>query len=200
MKVIGICGQIGSGKSTAAKLLSKKGAVLIDVDKLGHRLLAENEIVKNELIDHFGKDILTEDGKISRPQLGKKAFKSKKELEILNSITHPRLVKMVKQEIENNKERIVIIDAAVLIESGLIDLVDIVIGVRSTPENRLKRLLNNRNISKEDAIKRISHQRQEQEWLPYTDHIIENNSSLDNLAVQVEKVWEEIETLKDRES
>jgi len=127
MKVIGLTGGIGSGKSTVSGYLKELGASVIDADIIGHRVL-EDARVKNELRAAFGGQILDENGRIIRKKLGDIVFGTDKEqLPLLNRITHPRIQRIIKEELESYRHqgvRITIVEAPLLIEAGYNSLVD----------------------------------------------------------------------------
>ncbi|MBR4329701.1 MAG: dephospho-CoA kinase [Candidatus Riflebacteria bacterium] len=181
MLIIGISGQTGAGKSTAAKILSSLGyGENLEVDSLGHDLLREPDTVK-ALTKAFGEDILTE-RQIDRKKLGAKAFFSAEATEKLNSIMHPNMVKMVEgiiTEEQKNGTKSIIINAALLYKMKLDKLCDKIIYVKSDPEIRVKRLMVTRGWSAATARERLFSQ--DQEPADKDVIIIENNGSVDDL-------------------
>lgn len=170
MKVIGISGQTGAGKTTFAKELEKTlsglfSIIYIDVDSLGHEVL-KDPITIEALIKAFGEDILT-DNQIDRKKLGAKAFESSQNTELLNSIMHPRMVKIVENIISENskkpKNKIIIIDAALLYKMNLVRLCDKVIYIKADPEIRVQRLMATRGWTEERARQRLFSQDKEPE-------------------------------------
>ena len=186
MRIIGISGQTGAGKSTLAKLLSSNlNSEYVDVDSLGHVLL-KDKITINRLTKAFGDDILT-DCQIDRKKLGSKAFVSTEATEKLNNIMHPRMVEMVKDIIVQSKSQgkdNVIIDAALLYKMKLDLLCDLIIYVKADPEIRVQRLVATRGWTEQMARERLFSQDKE----PINDErvkIIENNGSQESLKDQV---------------
>ena len=181
MLIIGISGQTGAGKSTAAKILSSLGyGENLEVDSLGHDLLREPDTIK-ALTKAFGEDILTE-CQIDRKKLGAKAFVSAEATEKLNSIMHPNMVKMVERiitEEQKNGTKSIIINAALLYKMKLDKLCDKIIYVKSDPEIRVKRLMETRGWSETTARERLFSQ--DQEPADKSVIIIENNGSVDDL-------------------
>ncbi|MBR4570101.1 MAG: dephospho-CoA kinase [Candidatus Riflebacteria bacterium] len=181
MLILGISGQTGAGKSTAAKILSSLGyGENLEVDSLGHDLLREPDTVK-ALTKAFGEDILTE-RQIDRKKLGAKAFFSAEATEKLNSIMHPNMVKMVERiitEEQKNGTKSIIINAALLYKMKLDKLCDKIIYVKSDPEIRVKRLMETRGWSETTARERLFSQ--DQEPADKDVIIIENNGSVDDL-------------------
>ncbi|MBP5470156.1 MAG: dephospho-CoA kinase [Candidatus Riflebacteria bacterium] len=170
MKVIGISGQTGAGKTTFSKELEKTlsslfSVIYIDVDSLGHQVLKDPLSIE-ALTKAFGEDILT-DSQIDRKKLGAKAFESTQNTELLNSIMHPRMVKIVEDIIESNKKdsgsKVIIIDAALLYKMNLARLCDKIIYVEADSEIRVQRLMATRGWTEERARQRLFSQDKEPE-------------------------------------
>ena len=190
MYIIGISGQTGAGKSTAANILSQLGyGENLEVDSIGHILL-KNEETKKELRAAFGNDIFDEYGEIIRKELGAKAFTSKENTEKLNSIMHPAMVKMVREYIkqkEKEGKQYIIINAALLFKMKLDCLCDIILYINSNQEIRLKRLIENRGMSKEAAQARLC----SQDPMPENDNrirIITNDTNKDDLYNKLKSI------------
>ena len=170
MKVIGISGQTGAGKTTFSKELEKTlsalfSVIYIDVDSLGHQVLKDPLSIA-VLTRAFGEDILT-DSQIDRKKLGTKAFESTQNTELLNSIMHPRMVKIVEDIIDSNKKdsgsKVIIIDAALLYKMNLARLCDKIIYVEADSEIRVQRLMATRGWTEERARQRLFSQDKEPE-------------------------------------
>ena len=143
--IIGLTGPVGAGKNAAAKILRRRGAYIIDVDQVAHTLYEPQSEVWREMVKALGSKILKRGGEINRKKLGEIVFSDKKRLQQLNSIVHPRLkdeiVKIVESRTLNVEHRIIVINAAVLKEIGLIDFCDEVWVVMASRETRFKRLM-----------------------------------------------------------
>ena len=168
MMIIGISGQTGAGKTTFAKQIEERlsslfSVIYIDVDSLGHQVLKDPVSIA-ALTKAFGEDILT-DSQIDRKKLGAKAFESTQNTELLNSIMHPRMVKIVEDIIEGNKKssrnKIIIVDAALLYKMNLVRLCDKIIYVKADPEIRVQRLMATRGWTEERARQRLFSQDKE---------------------------------------
>ncbi|GAB4271178.1 MAG: dephospho-CoA kinase [Candidatus Rifleibacteriota bacterium] len=189
MKVIGVSGQTGAGKSTFAALLSQHGlGQNLEVDAIGHDLLQDALIIK-KLTGYFGEDILDDSGKISRKALGRKAFASEENMAVLNAIMHPAMIDRVKNEIETRKQRrekYLIINAALLFSMGLDKLCNRLVYVAASPEIRLKRLIHYRNWSEESARERLF----AQDEMPMDKNVIvvNNDGSKKDLAHEAARV------------
>ena len=177
---VAITGNIASGKSAVEKLLSAKGFTVYDTDKIAHELLENSNEVRESFKDF---DIYT-DNKIDRKKLGKIVFSDKTKLEILEQIIHPQ-VRNKLLEIFEKDDFIVFVSVPQLFEAKLENLFDKIVFV-TAPENiRLERLMNRNNLSKEDALARISAQEKDENKIPKCNYVIQNNADLTNLERQV---------------
>jgi dephospho-CoA kinase len=194
MKIIGLTGGIGSGKSTIARLLAKLGAKVIDTDKIGHEVLNTDSEARKGVLTSFGKQILNTDGSINRTELGKIVFTDGKALSRLNCIVHPLIYRWVKKKLIQYKKRgaaVVVIDAPLLIEANWVSLVDVVWVVTANEANIIKRL-QKIGLSRDEAISRIRCQLNEDERVKQADVVIENDYSLDELNLKVGELWQNI--------
>ncbi len=193
MKIIGITGIFGVGKTTASKFFSHLGAEIIDADKISHRILNNELQAKQKIITYFGKDILDNYGKIDRRRLARQVFNNKKKLLVLSNILHPEITKKIKSKLEilkrNNPKTIVVIDAPLLIEAKLQDVVEKIIVVRTDYEIIVKRCKANKRLAKLQIDSRIKNQLKQKEKLKYADYIIDNNGTLSKTKKQAEKIW-----------
>ncbi|MBE6554730.1 MAG: dephospho-CoA kinase [Ruminococcaceae bacterium] len=182
MKVIGLTGGSGSGKSTVATLLQEKGLRVLDADRIYHELLASDPEMNAELADAFGDEILSESGIVDRKKLGALVFgkpDAEARLHILNEITHKyvmvRIRKML-QEARGEGLSIVVLDAPLLFEAGAEVLCDTVIGVIAPTEQRIARLIERDGITHEQARARIAAQHGDDFFRARCDLILENDS------------------------
>lgn len=189
MKIIGLTGNIASGKSKISEYLKTKGFKIIDADSIG-KILLQDERIKDKLVRVFGKEILNEDNSINRRKLGSIVFSSKKNLEKLNRITLPHLTKIIKKKIDDYKKRktkFLVIDAAILIEAKWHRFVDEVWVVYLDPETQLDRLIKRENYSLEEAKNRIFAQMSIEEKLKFANFIINNSFDWENTKAQIDK-------------
>lgn len=194
MKIIGLTGGIGSGKSTVAGLLAELGAVIIDADKIGHEVLSSDSETREKVVSAFGKRILNPDGSVDRSKLGRIVFADRKALSHLNSIIHPRIHLIVKARIEQYKKhgaKVVVIDAPLLIEAGWAAMVDAVWVVTATEASILNRL-ENTGLSRDESMARIRSQLTEGERIKMADIIIDNNCSLNELKLKMNELWQRL--------
>ena len=159
--IIGIVGGIGSGKSTIARIFHQLGAEIIDADKLCHKLLS-NKTVKDKITNIWPYVIDANLGNISRAKLAKIAFSKKENIERLNKILHPVVIKQIKKRISGIKRKkkkdIVVIDAALLEESKLTSLCDTIVFVDTKVESRIERCKKGRDWDENEIIKREQYQ------------------------------------------
>lgn len=196
MKVIGLTGGIASGKSTVSVLLKNKGAVIIDADEISRKVMKKGTKVFNEVVKYFGDKILDKEGNINRQKLGQIVFSNINDLEILNDITHPAIVDKIKKNLMlfvKRGEPVVVIDAALLLETGLDNLTDEVWVVVVSEETQLKRLMRRDNIiDKNQAIARIKSQMSLKEKLKHANKVIDNNGDIEHTKKQVDNFWKEL--------
>ena len=189
MFVIGLTGNFGTGKTTVSQILAKLGAVIIDADKLGHGLLQPDAETYGEIVAAFDKSILKPNGEIDRNKLGRLVFADAAALNKLNQIIHPRICEIVKQKIEEYRQagiRVVVLEAALLIEAdGLKHLVDQV-WVTTAPEAAIvRRLKSQRGLKEEQILARLQAQMPQEEKAKRADVVINTDCSLDELRKRV---------------
>lgn len=194
--VLGLTGPTGAGKSTVAKFFCSKGYQLVDADKIARDVVAKGSPVIEELAIRFGRDIVMPNGSIDRKLLSHRAFSSKENTKALNDITHPAIVRLVKQTIEKytaDGYYRIIYDAPLLFESGTNELCDKVLSVIAEKELRIERLRLRDNISEEEIKKRIDAQFDNGFYVKKSDFVIENNISVEKLTEDTEQIFYEIE-------
>lgn len=194
--VVGLTGPIGSGKSSVASIFLSRGYVSVDADKLAKKVVEKGSTTLDVLALKFGEDIINTDGTLNRKMLAKKAFATKESTELLNSITHPAILELVKKEIEENVKlgnTKIIYDAPQLFESGSDSLCSKVLCVIAEKEQRIKRVKKRDNMPQADIENRISVQYSDDFFTEKSDYVIENNSTLEELKIRVDEVIDEIE-------
>ncbi len=188
MKIIGITGGIGSGKTEVAKIFKKLGAKIISGDEIGKEVVKRNRSVLKQLVRIFGKGILNRNKKLDRRKLGKIAFSSLKNRNKLNMIVHPYLLSDLKKQIGEYRKRgpgIAVVDAALIVEWGIQKKFDYLILVESNLNNRLKRLKQNLGYTRREALNRIKAQISYKTRRRYADYIIRNDKDLKELRRKV---------------
>lgn len=192
MKIIGLTGNIASGKTTISNIFGNFGAIVLNIDKLSHECLEEKKDIINK---EYGTDY-KKFNSFSRKKLAKVVFKNKDVLNKFCSIIHPCVIKKIdfflKKIKKQNSNKIVVLDCPLLLESGIEKLADYIVVVEADFKLRIKRAKNKRYISKSELIKRDKYQLPQEEKIKNADFIINNNNSLQESKKQVKKVWEKI--------
>ena len=196
MKIIGLTGGIGSGKSTVAQFLAELGAVVLDVDKVGHEALEPGSEAWEQIVNEFGKGILTAGDKIDRAKLGKIVFNNHEALLRLNRIIHPVMDNMVEAKLEEYRRKgvkVMVLEAAAMMEVGRASIAD-EIWVVIAPESAVLKRLSERDGRSEDESKaRILAQMPAQQRILHGGVIIDTDCSLDELKARVAVEWHKLQ-------
>lgn len=189
--IIGITGSIACGKSLVSNYLQEKGYTIIDADKIGHMAL-ENDEVKKQLVNKFGKSIL-KDNEVNRVTLGKLVFENNENLKELNNIIHPQIRKNISEQIQVYKnEKLVFVDVPLLFEAKFDDLVEKIIVISLDEKIQLERLMNRNSLSKEEALQRIKSQIPVREKEKLGDYVVDNSFTQENTYNQVDRILEKL--------
>ena len=193
MLIVGLTGGIASGKSLVTRVLRDLGAHIIDADKIVHDLLAPGQDTCREVVGHFGKGIQLPDGSIDRRKLGDIIFNHPEERAWLNQCIHPRVFEAYNHQVRHLSERqpdaIVIMDAALLIETGYHKHMDRLIVVYADQKAQMKRLMERDRFTLEQAMARISSQMPLDEKRKYADFVIENTGTREATEQQTREVF-----------
>lgn len=194
-RIIGLTGQSGAGKSTVAKLLEQNGFFVINADLLVRRIYNSGSPCLKTIASVFGEDIITNNGTPDRKLLAQRAFSSKENTELLSSIVHPFVTSELFSEIKKAAEsgaKTVVYDAPQLFESNADVICDEIISVTAEKSVRLERICKRDNISEENALMRMNAQLDEEFFRENSDYIIENNSDLNSLNIQLEGLLKQL--------
>jgi len=192
MKVIGLTGGIGSGKSTVSQFLAELGAIIVDADRVGHEAFKPGTELWREVVAAFGRQIVTPSGDIDRKKLGEIVFGNAESLWRLNQIMHPRMYDMVKAQLEGYRRqgvKVVVLEAPLLIEANWTSLVDEVWVTVASEATVLKRLQERTGLSKEESLARIRSQLPSEERIKHADVVINTDCSLDEVKTRVKGLW-----------
>jgi len=197
MYIIGLTGNIATGKSTVARILQNLGAEVIDADRLVHRLMEPGTEVWHAIRQAFGTEVIGPDGAIDRRRLGAIVFADPAALARLEAIVHPAVGRAILRRLEEWRSqpqppRVVVIEAIKLLESSLAKLCDAVWIVVAPREVQIERLVRTRGLTPEEAALRIDAQPPVEPKLARADVVIHNDGSLDHLRCQVEEAWRRI--------
>lgn len=147
--IIGLTGSFGSGKSTVAKIFKSKGAKVIDADRIAHDCMRKGSPVYSKVVSFFGEGILNKIKEINRPRLGDIVFKNNAHLKKLNNIVHPQVIRKIRNELRRIKKGVIILDAPLLLEAGLVPAVDKIVVVKLDRDVQIKRLLKKGNLAEQ---------------------------------------------------
>jgi dephospho-CoA kinase len=202
---IGLTGGIASGKSAVGEMFVKLGAHLIRADDIAHGLLHPGQAVYDEVVRHFGRDILNPDGSINRPRLASLAFGESggaARVKELNAIVHPAVIKREDEWMaevgRSDPASIAIVEAALILEAGAAERFDRLIVVTCRPEQRVRRLATRLGISEESAraevTRRMAAQISDDDKVKAANFVIDNSGSLDASEQQVQRVFAALRT------
>lgn len=191
MKIVGLTGGIGSGKTTIAKWFSEVGIPVYNSDNEAKRLMNESVEIREELIQLFGKDAYL-NNELNRKIISSKVFENKDLLEQLNRIVHPTVFKDFKIWIQNQNAPFVVKEAAILFESGSYHDCDYIVSVIADEEIRIQRVMNRDGISREQVLSRIKNQWTDELRIVNSDFIIRNNEGLNKLKEEFEEVYNKL--------
>ncbi len=195
MKLIGLTGAIGSGKSSVSALFARKGAIIIDGDGIAKQLQQKGSATLQKMVYEFG-DILLENGELDRAKVAQLVFGDADLLKRLNAIMHPAISKEILRQIEANltTDNVVVLDMPLLVENPREGLSGLVV-VDVDPEVAITRLVQFRNMNEDDARRRMASQASREDRLKVADRVIDNSGSPDALDAQVDEVWDWFATL-----
>lgn len=195
MLVVGLTGGIGAGKSTFAALLAERGAVIIDADLLGRQALRPGKPAWHSVVDQFGDEVLAANSmEIDRKRLARIVFTDRDKLAALNAIVHPVIFRMIADRLEpvRGTDEIVVIDAALLMETGLDETVDLIVVVEAPEQDRIERVARARDMSFLDVRARMGSQGDPGKLRNRADIVVSNSGRLDELSREADRVWKEL--------
>ncbi len=191
--VIGLTGNIATGKSTILQYFIEKCATIIDADKLGHRVIELGGPAYDAVVQAFGSGILREDGTIDRKKLGRIVFANPLDLGRLEKIVHPMIFELGKQEIAAAESPVIVLEAIKLLEAGLMStLCDEIWVVTSSFATQLRRLLEVRNMDENEARRIINLQTPQAAKVNQADRIIDNDGTVGELYAQLDAIWKDL--------
>ncbi len=191
MILVGLTGGIGSGKSTVSAMLAAKGALVIDGDAIARELQQPGTAVLAAIVARFGGEVIDADGRLIRAALAAIVFPQPQELAALNAIVHPALAVEIRRRIdaEMGGDRVVVLDMPLLSENPRTGLCGVVV-VDVDPEIAIERLINLRQMNRDDIDARMARQSSREQRLAIADTVIDNSGDLRKLAIAVDRAWE----------
>ncbi|MBL7959572.1 dephospho-CoA kinase [bacterium] len=190
--VIGLTGGIGCGKTEVAKIFQHLGAKIIDADAIGKSVVETLPNVLKEIVKVFGRKFVNKDGTLKRKELGAYVFADEEKKIQLNRIVHPHLFKQVQQEIEGAQKagnKIIVVDAALIYETGIENIFDKVVVVNSDLKNRIERIKQRDQLTDDEISHRMSAQMPLEEKVRRATLVITNNGSVESLKEAAEKIF-----------
>ncbi|OBK27209.1 dephospho-CoA kinase [Mycobacterium asiaticum] len=189
---IGLTGGIGAGKSALSKTFSECGGIIVDGDVIAREVVEPGTDGLKSLVDTFGEDILQPDGSLDRPALAAKAFANDEERQKLNAIVHPLVGKRRAEIIESvSPDSVVVEDIPLLVESGMAPLFPLVVIVHADVELRVRRLVEIRGMTEDDARARIAAQATDEQRRAVADIWLDNSGCPQDLAQRAQDIWQE---------
>ena len=195
MRLIGLTGNIASGKSTVARLLAQHGATLVDADLLAREAVRPGTPALARIVEQWGEEVLAPDDTLDRAALRGQVFSDRDQLETLNAIVHPEVERLRERRIEEARTLgapVVVCDIPLLFEKHLVGRFDAIILVDAPRPLRLERLVRDRGLHETDAMNMIAAQMPAELKRARSDYIIDNAGTLAELAQRVDEVWQAI--------
>jgi dephospho-CoA kinase len=196
MLLVALTGGIASGKSTVAGRLAEHGAVVVDADQVARDVVAPGEPALTRIAEEFGSGVIAADGSLDRPALGAIIFRDPGGRQKLNAITHPAVLErsqaLFAAAADADPRAIVVYDIPLLVEAGRSEEFDLVVVVHAAAETRVTRMIEQRGMSREDALHRIASQATDAERLAIADVVIDADGALDETLRQADALWENL--------
>lgn len=191
MLLVGLTGGLGAGKSTVARMLADRGAIVVDADDLSHRALEPDTRAFKQVCDLFGDGVVTPSGELDRRAIAATVFADEGKRRALESIVHPEVFRMLAETVEANRgtDAVVVFDAALIVETGFHESCDVVVVVTAPEREQVTRAARGGAMSEEDARARIRAQIPAAERQAVADVVLRNDGDLAHLEDQVEALW-----------
>jgi dephospho-CoA kinase len=186
-----LTGGIASGKSTVARSLVSRGAILVDADEIAREVVEPGTPAWSKIVEHFGPGVLLGDRRIDRTKLAEIVFNDRAKLALLNEITHPEVMRRIADRLEELKEtdHIVIVDVPLLTEVGARDMFDMIVVVDAKQDVQIERMRATRGMDDDAARARIAAQAIAEDRAAIADWLIENDGSLEQLEHETGRLW-----------
>ncbi|MCD6020575.1 MAG: coaE [Actinomycetia bacterium] len=195
MLLVGLTGGIGSGKSTVARLLERRGAVVIDADHLAREAVARGTTGFDRVVHTFGPGVLKPDGDLDRVRLAAIIFADPERRAALEAIVHPEVARRFGERVEELRDsgRVVVYVSPLLVELGLAPAFDVVVVVTASPHLRVSRVASDRDLSPEDVRARMAAQATDEQRMEVANVLVDNDGSLAELEPQIDRLWSDLE-------
>jgi dephospho-CoA kinase len=192
--LVALTGGIGSGKSTVARMLAARGAVVFDADDLARRAIEPGSPGSVQVVDRFGPDVLSSDDSLDRRALAAVVFADPDARRALEAIVHPEVARLFAEEVDHHRgsDRVVVYQVPLLVETGLAPGFDVVVAVSASEPTRIARVRAERAMTEEAVRERIGAQAGDAQREAVAHHVIRNDGTLDALERQVDVLWREL--------
>ncbi len=188
MKIIGITGGIGAGKTTVCDEMKKCGAEIVDADKIARQIVQRGMPALEEIENVFGKDVLTSDGELNRKKLADIVFSDEEKLKVLNSITHKYILDEMKRRVKNSVSEVVVLDVPLLFQCDFPIKCDLTIAVVADKETRVRRIMERDGVERLDAEVRMAKQLTDKEYSDFADICFENDGDIEKIREFARKI------------
>jgi dephospho-CoA kinase len=192
--LVGLTGGIGSGKSTVARLLERRGAVVIDADQLAREAVAKGTPGFDRVVREFGEGIVAANGDLDRQALAAIVFSDPARKAALEAIVHPEVARRFGEAVDELRgtDRVVVYVSPLLVELGLAPAFDVVVVVTASPHLRVSRVASGRNLSPDDVRGRMAAQATDEQRMEVAHVLVDNDGSLADLEPQVDRLWSDL--------
>ncbi|HEX6262076.1 MAG TPA: dephospho-CoA kinase [Actinomycetota bacterium] len=193
MLLVGLTGGLGAGKSTVARMLAERGAVIVDADELARRSIEPGTRGHRKVLEVFGDEVEARGGSIDRRALADVVFEDPEARRALESITHPEVFRMLAEEVERRRDSgdVVVFDAPLIVETGMDTAMDLLVVVAVAPDTQVDRVVA-RGMDRAEAEARIAAQASQEEREAKADVILRNDGDLRDLERQVDALWDRL--------
>lgn len=191
--IIGLTGSFGTGKTFVASIFKSLGAKVIDADEIAHDVIKKGTKAYKGIVVAFGPGILGSNREIDRRRLAERVFVNKAAILRLNRLVHPEVIRVIRRSVKTAPQKaVIVIDAPLLVEAGLLNIVDKLVVVKSSKKRQIERCRKKFYIKKKEVLKRIGSQMSMKRKLKMADFVVRNDGTKKATKDQVRKVWREI--------
>jgi dephospho-CoA kinase len=194
MLLVGLTGGLGAGKSTVARMLGQRGAVIVDADELSRRAIEPGTRAYQEVCDLFGDEVVTPSGALDRSAIADRVFGDQGMRRALESITHPEVFRLLAEEVETLRgtDAVVVFDAPLLVETGFHRACDVVVVVTAPEGVQVQRVAGDRGMTEQEALARLRAQIDPADREAAADVVIDNHGTLEELERRVDELWADL--------
>lgn len=190
MLKVGLTGGMGSGKSSVARMLAERGAIIIDADRIAREIVEPGQPALAELAEAFGDEVLNSDGTLNRAELAARAFVDEESTAKLNAITHPCIQERTRELFAAAPDDAMVVhDMPLLLETGGHEDCDLVMVVEAPLETRVTRLAESRGVDEADARRRIAAQSTDEDRRKIANIVVDNSGTEEDLRRQIDRIW-----------